>query len=553
MKTISATEYQALYGKAGVDAHAGVQPTKPETVGGDVSDAFQGGVNYAKQGYEEAKTATNPLEKTEAGGKQLVGALGAAFSPLAPVTKYIGKGVNYLADKISDIPAVQKFAMSKAGANTARVAEDVGNTSALLALRGTGVAKEAVGTAADATMRAASDIGDAAGGATTAIRDAATSVGDTVAPFVQGLSRIPSRIATNAAEKQAQHAAIKELPTETAQKAVQDGIDINDVKALHDIPQEQKPALKNLWNITKDYAGGKKDINPIEAVGKPLTAAIKRLESARGSLGKQLGDVANNLGNVSQGELQPAVYGELKKVPGLNGLEIGANGDLDFKNTTLASELSKTDQMSIDKIYKEAVREGSGKSKHLLRQELFEILGGKKKSLSALTDTEERAFDAVRKGLSNVLDTKNSSYKDINNQFRKVAQPLQSLRKYIKDTGASEDILDMSGGLLARRLTSLAKSNPEIRSVLRSMDEALATKGKTLLNLEKLQDFYNILERYYDVAPKTGFQSQVRSGVEKATGFMDAVTKPIKEFAGETPAVRQKALEGLLQDIFKDN
>lgn len=103
-------------------------------VGADIKGAFQGGLDYAKQGYEDSRRATNPLQKTEAGLKQIMGVAGAAFSPLAPVTKYIGKGIDATADVISDSKGVQKFAMSKAGQTTARVAEDVMNTSGALSM-----------------------------------------------------------------------------------------------------------------------------------------------------------------------------------------------------------------------------------------------------------------------------------------------------------------------------------------------------------------------------------------------------------------------------------
>ena len=94
-----------------------------------ISDAFKGGISQMKEGYQQGKTATNPLQLLEGGTKLAAGAFGALYSPLAPLNKPIEKGVNYVANKISDIPAVQKFAMSKVGESTSRVAEDVGNVA----------------------------------------------------------------------------------------------------------------------------------------------------------------------------------------------------------------------------------------------------------------------------------------------------------------------------------------------------------------------------------------------------------------------------------------
>ena len=132
-------------------------------------------------------------------------------------------------------------------------------------------------------------------------------------------------------------------------------------------------------------------------------------------------------------------------------------------------------------------------------------------------------------------------------------QPLQDMRGYMKKVvGAEEDIQNMSAGLLARRITSAAKSNPEIKAVLNAMDKATKVPGKTRLSIETLQDFYNILEKYYDIAPKTGFQSQVKQGVEKAMGGpLGYIGEQVKSFAGETPIVRQRALEKILEEVLR--
>ena len=114
----------------------------------------------------------------------------------------------------------------------------------------------------------------------------------------------------------------------------------------------------------------------------------------------------------------------------------------------------------------------------------------------------------------------------------------------------------MNAGLLARRLTSFSKSNPEIRQILRDLDIVNGTVGKTTLNVEKLQDFYNILDKYYDIAGRTGFQGQVTAGVEKAIGSggisrgIDMVEGHVARLFGETDIVKQKALEEILKELF---
>lgn len=159
MQTISAEDFKKKYGTQGVAALKQATPKK-----GAIATAFQGGIDQFKSGVGMAKASTNPLQTLEAGLQQGAGLAGAAFSPLAPATQYIGKGIDYAADKISDNPAVQKFAGSKAGQTTARVAQDVGNTSTLLGLMrggegGAGVVKAGANATERALSAGASSVG----------------------------------------------------------------------------------------------------------------------------------------------------------------------------------------------------------------------------------------------------------------------------------------------------------------------------------------------------------------------------------------------------------
>jgi len=437
-------------------------------------------------------------------------------------------------------------AFKQANPDTANALEDVLNIASLIPI---GAGAKVVG---NTTVDVGKKIATGIGGAGTGIRNLTKGVGNVVGSTAEGLSRIPSRISTNIAEKQATRETIAKLPTKIAQRAVQDGIDLPDVKYLYQIPKDQKAPLRKLLKVTQEFESGASKTNPIEIVGKPITNRIKELESARGTIGQKLGQIADTLGSVSTKEVYPSVFGELQKVNGLNGLKVNNKGILDFSDTVLTTAETKADRKAIQSIFNSAVKNGTGKQKHLLRQELFESLGGKKKSLTQLTDTQEKAYEAIRKGLSNVLDTKNADYKKLNKQYATVSQPLADIRKYMKNIpDATEDILDMQAGLLARRLTSLAKSNPEIRATLQSMDKATAIKGKTRLNIENLQDFYNILDKYYDIAGKTSFQGQTTAAIEKVSGVKDFISQTVGELAGRTDAVKRKAIEDALMEALK--
>ena len=515
------------------------------------------GKSFKETSLDIGEGITVPAKKLEAGKEPtsidflragLRTAGGFSKIALSPVMEAPGikQGLEFAGEKIAEVPGVkptlQKYV--EWSQKYPEAAKDIENVLDISAFTGIDkVAQTSFQVAKVATKATTNVVGKVAEKGV----QIGTKVKGVIAPIAQEAKRLPSRFGTNVAQKQAVQETINKLPSKVARQAAQDGIKIADVNTLYNISKTQKPFLKKLATNIKQFAEGKTKTNPIEVVGKPIVNRIKQLESQRGVIGKKLGKVSESLGNVSKNELDDAVFNELTKVQGLSGLKKTISGVLDFRGTTLATELSKADRAAIEKIYRIAIKGGTGKSKHLLRQELFEILGGKKRSLANLTDTQEKAFLAVRKGLSNVLESKNATYKILSNDYRKVMQPLQDIRGYMKKVlGAEEDIQNMSAGLLARRLTSAAKSNPEIRAVLNAMDKATAIPGKTRVSIESLQDFYNILEKYYDIAPKTGFQAQVRQGVAKGIG---GIKEQAMSYLGETPAVRQKALEKMLEEI----
>lgn len=131
----------------------------------DISNAFHSSLDYAKQGYKEARNieSSNPItgliKGTEGALKAGAGIVGAAFSPLAPATKYIKPAVEYATNPITNMPAVQKFSTSKVGDYAARSLEDLSNAGAIAGTVA-GVMKApkattAVGTAVEDTTKAA--------------------------------------------------------------------------------------------------------------------------------------------------------------------------------------------------------------------------------------------------------------------------------------------------------------------------------------------------------------------------------------------------------------
>lgn len=109
------------------------QQSFSDKIWGMVANQAQSGIEQIKQGASQIE---NPQTDSIFGGavKGFEGALSVGSgiastitSPLAPLFAPISAGINAVADKVSDIPAVQKFAMSGAGQTTARVAQDLSN------------------------------------------------------------------------------------------------------------------------------------------------------------------------------------------------------------------------------------------------------------------------------------------------------------------------------------------------------------------------------------------------------------------------------------------
>jgi len=162
MKTLTDEEFQKKYGVTGLSKFK--TPTKEAGVFSQIKDAASAGVSKMQQGFEQSKTGVGntPLNAIEGGLKVGAGAIETAFSPLAPVFAPIGKGINAVADKISDSQTVQKFADSSAGQTTARVAEDVVDLTTIaggvMGAKGTPGAARA---AASGVAKGAGDLGGA--------------------------------------------------------------------------------------------------------------------------------------------------------------------------------------------------------------------------------------------------------------------------------------------------------------------------------------------------------------------------------------------------------
>ena len=109
----------------------------------------------------------------------------------------------------------------------------------------------------------------------------------------------------------------------------------------------------------------------------------------------------------------------------------------------------------------------------------------------------------------------------------------------------------MKAGLIGRRLTSNAPSNPDIRNILRSLDDATVKLGGTEASVADLQDFYNILTRYYDIKGQTALAGQVGLGVEQAKGIKEVIAQSVRETVGVSDDVKRQLLEDAILEALK--
>ncbi len=153
-----------------------------------VLDAAKAGIDTAKQGFQDVQHAQDPLQLVEGAAKQGAGVIKAASAPLAPLFSPVGKLIGYVSDKLSDHPAVQKFAQSPAGEVTSRVAEDVANLDTIAgAVAGPKTAAPIAKVAGDVTVDAAKSAAASTGSLLKTAGEKATSVGVNM--------EVPTRIA----------------------------------------------------------------------------------------------------------------------------------------------------------------------------------------------------------------------------------------------------------------------------------------------------------------------------------------------------------------------
>lgn len=518
------------------------------------SDTFNEGL---QSGQSPLRTAVQLGGQALGGVADIAGELtkGAVKTVLPEETEQeVREGMTTVAEPVAAVikPLVDKYeALKQSDPALARdidAALGVGEFAATLFSGGLG--SRAGGAAVEGVQAVKTAAGEAAEGVSRSIDSiaaGATPVREALGVAVDSAARIPGRIATNVGEKAATRTAIKSLPTPAAQKAAQNGVEISDVNTLIRVVPANKEVASKLSKVVQGVADGTSKADPRAIVGKPIVTRLQKVEADANKVGARLTEEAKKIGVLDAPELQSAVFGQLTKVPGLEGIKV-KDGKLIFRDTTIAGNAAA--QKRLQSYYSRATQWGKGSNKHLLRQEIFEDLGGKKKGKVELTSTEAGGFEAIRKGLSNALDAKSPGYKALNQRYAKAIKPLNDIKKLLKVEDA--DLQEIAAGILAQRLGGNSQATTQLQALLRKLDQATQVKGKASLKVEELLDLYNVLARYYDISPANGFKGGIESAL-RSTGVRDAITNAVVDVAGETPAVRRKALEELMGSLLSTN
>lgn len=394
----------------------------------------------------------------------------------------------------------------------------------------------------------------------------AESLGETTGRFLRGkgedigstLVGAKERIAPNIAKEASERAAVKALNPQ-GQKAVRSGLLRRDVEAFNGANDKEKGILREMVDAAEQNSKNRGTTHPSDLVGKEMNRRISLLDDERKVVGKKLGEQVKDLKTKEIGgieKVQERVLKRLDEVPGLEGIKTTTDDAgrtlLDFSDTAMSGSQTEAARKELQAIWDD-MTERSPFQLHRQRQELFEALGGKKAAKLALTETQEQGMEAFREGIGDALETVSNGYKDLNREYRQIITPLREMRKFYKGTeGAAEDVLDAKAGLLARRLTSNVASAPELRRILDEIGAQLAKRGQDVsdIDLNKLQDFYNALNRYYDITKDTTFEGLIKSGVNATdlskSGMLQRGVDAVFKNTYVTRDTQQAALKELL-------
>lgn len=383
------------------------------------------------------------------------------------------------------------------------------------------------------------------------VSEAGEIVGEKLGKAKRFALSVPERIESTAEESVRKVIEFKALP-EASKQAVSSGVLIRHANLIAQASEPEKNLFKKMFNQARLFAQNRSKIDPADFAGRELQKRIKDSDDLRKAIGKELDDVAKNLSDKIVPDANQSIFNQLLDVPDLDGIELGKGGKLDFSATTLAATEAKGERDALQTWFNDVLAaQGDAVKLHKLRQRMFTSLGGRKKAGVVLTGTEERAVDAMRKGIADSLVKLDDQYRLVNIRYAKVAEPLKVIRSFHRGLErAAPDVLDEASGVLMRRLTGKSVTGPRIKQAINDLNAALTEAGKAPeINIQEAQDFINALDRYFDIVEDTSHAGQIKlavSDVAGKRGFTQKVIDTTAEVVSGGLEVQQKAIERLL-------
>ena len=412
--------------------------------------------------------------------------------------------------------------------------------------------KETAKVGVDATktvIKQADNVVDAAAEGTLNTLNLAENAGD------NAITRAGQRFKTNVASNQATNEAIEALPSKVIQNSVRQGVELPDAQFLTKIPKAQRGSLGKLYDTTRKFVAGTSEVSPYEAVGKPIITRLKKLQGQTTALGTKLDKIATSLKgkalNASDdvGNFINDSLDNLGVTLKTSGKGKKSKSELNFVGSNL--EGLGANESIIQNVYKRFAQAKDASDFHRLKKFIDNNVNFGK-TAGGFTGEAERLLKGWRKQIDDALDNQFSNYNKVNTDLAQRIQPINALKDLLKADGLDTDLLNMKSGILARRITSNALSNPTIRQTLRDLDKATKVKGKVSLDIENLVEFLSVLEKYYpEIVGKNTFKGQMTGAVENVQGIQEMLVGSVKKLSGKTESVQREAINKLLDDLFK--
>ena len=390
----------------------------------------------------------------------------------------------------------------------------------------------------------------------------ATLVGglESVSPKLSSEMGILSRRRVYKAEEKARIEQALAQSTPDIQEAVKQGIDLKEARLIAETTPQERVVIKQMHDIAEaDIIGDTTKTPPRAVVGEHLYNRVRAVDTKKAEVGEQLGDIADKIPNQRVVNSRLTILDRIKSVPGMKNAEMILTREglkINFAKTPLADDI--TAQAKINDVFNKAATKTASEM-HLYRQFLFDDIAKSTSTRVRKVDMkDEQVLDAIRAGMKDVISKadKTGKYAELSKDYAVLEGAMKEARQKFKAVdGADDDLMNLRAGELARRLTSNASA--DMQAFLRDLETVI--REYELLNdgvdIVKLQEALNVLDRYYKFSPETGFKTQIERAIENVSPSIGSmVSKAIgvakeKAIPSITPETARRALSELIKSL----